>query len=87
MILIWAAALLMAMLEVDAGAPVLLCVYDHPMPAPYARLRPVIAPFGLGLVRRRPPASARAAGRQPCDDGARGRDRAAGGGAGGAGRR
>ncbi|UPY37587.1 beta-ketoacyl synthase chain length factor [Sediminicoccus sp. KRV36] len=46
----WAAALLMAMLEVDAGAPVLLCVYDHPMPAPYARLRPVTAPFGVGLV-------------------------------------
>ncbi len=46
----WAAALLMAMLEVDAGAPVLLCVYDHPMPAPYALLRPVVAPFGLGLV-------------------------------------
>jgi hypothetical protein len=46
----WGAALLMAMLEVDAGAPVLLCVYDHPMPAPYARLRPVSAPFGLGLV-------------------------------------
>ena len=46
----WAAALLMAMLEVDAGAAVLLCVYDHPMPAPYARLRPVVAPFGMGLV-------------------------------------
>ncbi len=46
----WAAALLMAMLEVDAGAPVLLCVYDHPMPAPYARARPVTAPFGVGLV-------------------------------------
>lgn len=46
----WAAALLLAMLEVDAGAPVLLCVYDHPMPAPYARIRPVPAPFGIGLV-------------------------------------
>lgn len=46
----WAAALLMAMLEVDAGAPVLLCVYDHPMPAPYANIRPVVAPFGMGLV-------------------------------------
>ena len=38
------------MLEVDAGAPVLLCVYDHPMPAPYAQIRPVRAPFGVGLV-------------------------------------
>jgi hypothetical protein len=46
----WAATLLFAMLEVDAGAPVLLCVYDHPMPAPYAQIRPVRAPFGVGLV-------------------------------------
>ena len=46
----WAAALLLAMLEVDAGAPVLLCVYDHPLPAAYARARPVVAPFGVGLV-------------------------------------
>ena len=46
----WAAALLLAMLEVDAGAPVLLCVYDHPMPEAYAQARPVLAPFGMGLV-------------------------------------
>ena len=46
----WAAALLLAMLEVNAGAPVLLCVYDHPMPPPYAQARPVLAPFGVGLV-------------------------------------
>lgn len=46
----WAAALLLAMLEVDAGVPVLLCVYDHPMPAAYARIRSVVAPFGVGLV-------------------------------------
>lgn len=53
----WAAALLMAMLEVNAGAPVLLCVYDHPMPAPYARARPVAGPFGVGLVLAPPAGS------------------------------
>lgn len=50
----WAAALLLAMLEVDAGAPVLLCVYDHPMPAPYAKARPILGAFGVGLVLGKP---------------------------------
>ena len=46
----WASAFLHAMLEVDAGAPVLLCVYDHPLPPAYARKRSILAPFGVGLV-------------------------------------
>lgn len=46
----WAAGLLAAMVEVRHGNPVLLCVYDHPMPARYAAKRPVLAPFGVGLV-------------------------------------
>ena len=72
----WAAALLFAMLEVDAGAPVLLCVYDHPMPAPYAQIRPVRAPLrrraGAGSVRsgrsgatRRRPLTRCGAGHRP----------------------
>ena len=32
------------------GEPVLLCAYDHPMPAPLDTIRPTIAPFGVGLV-------------------------------------
>lgn len=47
----WAAALLKAMVEVVAeGAPVLLCCYDHPLPAPLDALRPTGAAFGAGLV-------------------------------------
>lgn len=47
----WAAALLMAMVEVAADAvPVLLCCYDHPLPPPLHALRPTGAAFGAGLV-------------------------------------
>jgi len=47
----WAAALLKAMADVAAdGEPVLLCCYDHPLPAPLAALRPTTAAFGVGLV-------------------------------------
>ncbi len=47
----WAAALLKAMTEVVAeAAPVLLCCYDHPLPAPLDALRPTGAAFGAGLV-------------------------------------
>jgi hypothetical protein len=47
----WAAALLKAMAEVVAdGEPVLLCAYDHPLPAPLDAKRPTLASFGLGLV-------------------------------------
>ncbi len=47
----WAAALLKAMVEVAAERePVLLCCYDHPLPAPLDALRPTAAPFGVGLV-------------------------------------
>jgi hypothetical protein len=47
----WPASLLAAMAEVTTHAePVLLCVYDHPMPAPLHVKRGLIAPFGLGLV-------------------------------------
>ncbi|MBV1795605.1 beta-ketoacyl synthase chain length factor [Siccirubricoccus sp. G192] len=47
----WAAGLLKAMAEVVADAePVLLCAYDHPLPAPLDARRPTLAPFGLGLV-------------------------------------
>lgn len=54
----WAAGLLAAMVEVRHGNPVLLCAYDHPMPARYAAKRPVLAPFGVGLVLTPPePAS------------------------------
>ena len=47
----WPASLLAAMAEVTTyGEPVLLCVYDHPMPAPLDAKRGLIAPFGVGLV-------------------------------------
>jgi hypothetical protein len=47
----WPASLLAAMAEVTTqDEPVLLCVYDHPMPAPLDAKRGLIAPFGLGLV-------------------------------------
>lgn len=47
----WAAALLKAMVEVAAeGAAVLLCCYDHPLPAPLDVLRPTGGAFGAGLV-------------------------------------
>ena len=47
----WAAALLKAVAEILADAePVLLCAYDHPLPAPLDVKRPTLAPFGLGLV-------------------------------------
>lgn len=47
----WAAALLKAVAEVAAdGEAVLLCCYDHPLPAPLAALRPTASAFGIGLV-------------------------------------
>jgi hypothetical protein len=47
----WPASLLAAMAEVTVHEEaVLLCVYDHPMPAPLDAKRGLIAPFGLGLV-------------------------------------
>jgi len=47
----WAAALLKAVADVAAdGEPVLLCCYDHPLPAPLAALRPTASAFGVGLV-------------------------------------
>jgi len=47
----WAASLLKAVADVAAdGEPVLLCCYDHPLPAPLAALRPTTAAFGVGLV-------------------------------------
>jgi hypothetical protein len=47
----WPAALLAAMVEVSThAAAVLLCVYDHPMPTPLHAKRPLLAPFGVGLV-------------------------------------
>ena len=47
----FAASLLKAMAELRAErAPVLLCVYDAPLPEPLARLRPTGAAFGVGLV-------------------------------------
>jgi len=47
----WPAALLTAMAEVATHeAAVLLCVYDHPMPTPLDAARPLVAPFGVGLV-------------------------------------
>lgn len=47
----WAAALLKAAAEVAVdGEPVLLCVYDHPLPAPLDVLRPTAAPFGAAFV-------------------------------------
>lgn len=47
----WAASLLAAMADVvTEGRPVLLCAYDHPLPPPLDAQRPLIAPFGAGLV-------------------------------------
>jgi hypothetical protein len=47
----FAAGLLTAMAEVATQAePVLLCVYDHPMPAPLDAKRHLVASFGVGLV-------------------------------------
>ncbi len=47
----FAASLLKAMAELRAErAPVLLCVYDAPLPEPLARLRPTGAAFGAALV-------------------------------------
>ncbi len=47
----WAAGLLTAMASVVSDRqPVLLCGYDHPLPAPLAALRPCTDPFGVGLV-------------------------------------
>ena len=47
----WAASLLAAMVELSGlGQPVLLCVYDHPPPAPLDVKRPTLAPFAAGLV-------------------------------------
>ncbi len=47
----WAASLLKAMVEVASeNEPVLLCCYDHPLPAPLDALRPTAAPFAVGLV-------------------------------------
>jgi predicted hotdog family 3-hydroxylacyl-ACP dehydratase len=46
-----AAALMTALAEVVAnGVPVLVAVYDYPMPPPLAHKRPTPAPFGFGLV-------------------------------------
>ena len=45
------AGLLNAVVEVMAEhEPVLLCVYDHPMPPPLDAKRSIIAPLGLALV-------------------------------------
>ncbi len=58
----FAAGLLTAMAEVASQAePVLLCVYDHPMPAPLDAKRQLVAPFGVGLVLV-PPDGARGLG-------------------------
>ncbi len=47
----WPASLLKAMAEVAAeNAPVLLCCYDHPLPAPLDALRPTTAAFATALV-------------------------------------
>lgn len=47
----WAAALLTAAMEVqEAQEPVLLVVYDHPLPPPLDRTRPIVAPFAVALV-------------------------------------
>jgi hypothetical protein len=47
----FAAGLLTAMAEVATQAePVLLCVYDHPMPTPLDAKRRLVAPFGVALV-------------------------------------
>lgn len=47
----WPAGLLAAMAELSAaGTPVLLCCYDHPLPAPLDAARAVGAPFAVALV-------------------------------------
>jgi hypothetical protein len=47
----FAAALLKAVAELRVeGKPVMLCVYDAPFPEPLARVRPIPAPFAVGLV-------------------------------------
>lgn len=47
----FAASLLKAVAEVHAeGEPVLLCLYDVPIPEPLGGVRPTCAPFGMGLV-------------------------------------
>jgi len=47
----WAASLLTAMADLAAGRrPLLLCCYDHPLPAPLAALRRTEAAFAVALV-------------------------------------
>jgi hypothetical protein len=47
----WAACLLTAMADIAAeGKPVLLCVYDHPLPPPLDAKRPTAAPFAVALA-------------------------------------
>lgn len=47
----WAAALLAAVVEVRTmQMPVLLVVYDHPLPPPLDMTRPILAPFAMALV-------------------------------------
>ncbi len=47
----WAAALLAAVVEVQTmQVPVLLVVYDHPLPPPLDVTRPILAPFAVALV-------------------------------------
>jgi hypothetical protein len=47
----FAAGLLKAMAEVACDRrPVLLCVYDHPLPPPMDAKRPIGVPFAIGLV-------------------------------------
>jgi hypothetical protein len=47
----FAAGLLKAMVEVACDErPVLLCAYDHPLPAPMDAKRPIGVPFAIGLV-------------------------------------
>ncbi len=54
----WAAALLAAAVEVhDAGAPVLVVAYDHPLPPPLDAKRPILAPFAAALVLALPEAA------------------------------
>jgi hypothetical protein len=51
----WPAALMVALAELaEHNEPVLLCVYDHPLPPPLHAKRPLIAPFGVGLVLAAP---------------------------------
>ena len=58
----WAASLLTAMVDLAGdGRPVLLCCYDHPMPAPLDAARPTSDPFGAGLVLAAPGAGRRLA--------------------------